>query len=214
MTKIPFSECGRKPAEIFFIIDSSGSITGKDFNKEISFVQSVIKLFDIGKNKTRIGLVSFSHETYMELPLNNNLTKQQILDKLDTIFQAGGGTNTAMALRMVRQQGFDSSVVRPEAAKIAIVLTDGLSADDDMTEREAKLIHELGVTVFAIGIGSGVDKIEIQNIASDPNERHAFQVDDFSSLETIKDLLAIKTCAVKPNNLRDDFKAQPCKYTL
>ena len=91
-----------------------------------------------------------------------------------------------------------ADVARPNVAQIAIVLTDGLSADERQTAKEARIAHKLGIKTFAIGIGSGVDMIEIRNIASDPSDDFVFQVADFGSLDAIKETLAIKTCGVKP----------------
>ncbi|XP_045215666.2 cartilage matrix protein-like [Mercenaria mercenaria] len=212
-TNIPSDQslknCGGKPADVFFIIDSSGSITSKDFNKEVQFVQSVVKLFDISSEKTRVGIISFSHMSKLILPLDKTLSKPQLLSKIRNIDHIGGGTNTAEALRMVRQDGFRRDKERPGVAKIAIVLTDGLSANEDLTKREAKLTQMAGIKVFAIGIGDGIDLLEIRNIASNPDDNYVFQVDDFNSLETIKDVLAIKACKEKPNDTPDQPNDQP-----
>lgn len=206
-----FSDCGGKPADVFFVIDSSGSISSKDFNKEVQFVQSVVKVFDIANEKTRVGIISFSHTTKMVLALDNSLTKSKLMSKIRNVEHIGGGTNTAEALRMVRQDGFRKDSERPGVAKIAIVLTDGLSINEDLTKREAKLTQLAGIKVFAIGIGHGIDLLEIKNIASNPDDDYVFQVDDFNSLETIKDVLAIKTCKVKPSAEEDKPKDQPSK---
>lgn len=195
--------CGGKPADVFFVIDSSGSINSKDFNKELDFVRNVVKMFDVSANKTRVGIVVFSHDAQMFLPLNNTLNKQELLDSISKVSHIGGGTNTAAALRLVRQDGFLNDIARAKVPKIAIVLTDGLSANEDLTQREAKLTQLSGISVFAIGIGNGVDLIEIRNIASNPDDNYVFQVDDFNSLDTIKEVLAIKTCDENPTETND-----------
>ena len=53
------ADCGNKPADIEFVLDSSGSILYKDFRKQLIFTQNLVDIFDVGANKTRIGLVSF-----------------------------------------------------------------------------------------------------------------------------------------------------------
>lgn len=198
---------------MFFIIDSSGSITNKDFNREISFVQSVAKLFDIGNDKTRVGLISFSHDSQLVLPLDNKLSKAELLERISQIPHIGGGTDTAEALRLVRQRGFASGVARANVAQIVIVLTDGLSMDADLTAQEARYAHAAGIKVFAIGIGYGADLSEVRNIASNPDNDYVFQVDDFRSLDTIKEVLANKTCAEKPSDIHSNTTQQsPGKY--
>ncbi|KAL4227330.1 Trimeric coiled-coil oligomerization domain of matrilin [Mactra antiquata] len=190
--------CGGKPADVVFVVDSAGSITRKDFNKQLQFVQNVVELFDLSTNKTRVGIVVFSHSSKLVLSLDNNWDKASVKNKIRNIKHIGGGTYTSDALRMVRQEAFARGVVRDNVAKIAIVLTDGLSANEELTKKEAELTQAAGINVFAIGIGKGVDLVEIQNIASNPDDNYVFQVGDFNSLETIKETLAIKTCNEKP----------------
>lgn len=169
-------------------------------------------MFDIASDKTRVGLISFSHTAKLVLPLDNSLNKKQLMDRISNIDHIGGGTDTAEALRMVRQDGFRKEIRRPGVAQIVIVLTDGLSANEDLTFREAKLTQSADIKIFAIGIGHGVDLIEVKNIASNPDDNFVFQVNDFNSLETIKDVLAIKTCKVAPVDVKDKPNDQPSMY--
>ena len=48
--------------------------------------------------------------------------------------------------------------------------------------------------MFAIGVGKYVDRKELSDIASDPDDDHMFMVDDFNALSTILEMLAAKTC--------------------
>ncbi len=77
---------------------------------------------------------------------------------------------------------------------MAIVITDGKSSDTKNTSLEAELTRAAGIHVFAVGVGSSVDLHELHNIASKPVEQYAFQVRSFAALDSIKELLAIKTC--------------------
>ena len=65
------ADCGNKPADIEFVLDSSGSILYKDFRKQLIFTQNLVDIFDVGANKTRIGLVSFrSQSIYIIYAIN------------------------------------------------------------------------------------------------------------------------------------------------
>lgn len=59
--------CGNKPADIEFVLDSSGSILFKDFRKQLQFTENLVDLFDIGSNKTRVGMVSFRCYTRVQV---------------------------------------------------------------------------------------------------------------------------------------------------
>ena len=59
---------------------------------------------------------------------------------------------------------------------------------------EAARARAQGIHVFAIGIGSEVERAELLGIASSPSENYVFQVGDFTALQYIREILAIKTC--------------------
>lgn len=51
--------CGNNPADIVFVLDESGSIWGPDFDRQISFVENVISIFDISEGNTNFGVLTF-----------------------------------------------------------------------------------------------------------------------------------------------------------
>lgn len=167
-------------------------------------------MFDIGKETTRVGVIVFSSSSKQVISLDNNFEKSELLKNIGEIKHIGGGTNTADALRMVRQNGFARNIVRDNVTRIAIVLTDGLSSSEELTRKEAELTQAAGINVFAIGIGDGFDLIEIQNIASNPHDTYVYQVGDFNSLETIKDVLTIKACSQKPSEVKQNDQPGKC----
>ena len=103
-----------------------------------------------------------------------------------------GGTNTALALHHARTQGL--AAAREDAARVIILLTDGQSENATQALQEAREAREEGMAVFAVGIGSHTDMVELMGVASDPDENFVFRVDSFGGLENIRELLAIKTC--------------------
>ena len=168
----------------------------------MEFVHDIIDILDLGPNKTRIGLLTFSDVTEFYLQLSYKMTRDEYQQQLNYVRYLGGGTDTATALRRMREEGFasdlSSSSDRADVAKIAIVLTDGLSLLPDLTAREAQLAHIMGIQIFSVGIGAGVDKQELRDIASDPDDKFILHVDDFGSLREIKSKLAARTCTVEP----------------
>lgn len=51
------------------------------------------------------------------------------------------------------------------------------------------------VQVFTVGVGSGVDKSELNAVATDPDNTHVLTVTDFSKLQQITASLNSKACA-------------------
>ena len=153
------------------------------------------------------------------------MTKKEDYDSaLNTATYMKGGTDTATALRRMREEGFYGTLNKnpgEEVARVAIVLTDGLSRTPDVTAREAELARKVGIQIFAIGIGEGIDKRELMDIASKPTDKFFLHVDDFGSLLNIKLKLAARSCTVEPldgfsgladhaGNLLVQFQALAC----
>ncbi|XP_069136986.1 cartilage matrix protein-like isoform X4 [Argopecten irradians] len=191
--------CGGKPADVYFLLDSSSSIRQSDNIKQLEFVKDVVTMFDIGENKTRIGISTFSHKYHQEFNFQSYYNKDDLLRAIDKVSYLRGGTDTASALRHIRREVFTPNVSRGNVARILVVITDGYSRSPRSTAAEAALLHQMGVNVFAVGVTQDVDIKELEQIASQPMEdvqSFMFNVSNFDALKTIKNVLAIRTCHV------------------
>lgn len=191
-------KCGGKPADVFFLLDSSSSIWLPDFHKQLRFVEHVIDLLNTTNGNTRIGLVTFSNQVRLVMRLGSPDNKQKIKEMLtrSDIYLTGGSTDTANAIGFVRDVGFNPKEARSGVAHIMIVITDGQSSDQQATAYHAKMAHDAGIYVFAIGVGKDTDYHELKQMASDPDVNFVFRVGAYDALESIKHILVIKTCKV------------------
>lgn len=164
----------------------------------MEFIHNVVDILDIGPNKTRVGLMTFSDEAEFHVKLEQAVDKESFMTMSNTAKYIGGGTDTGNALRHLREEGFygEESEQRPGVAKVVVILTDGLSISPDITAREAKLLQNTGVQIFSIGIGEGVDKQELEDMASKPADKFLLHVDDFGALDGIRMMLAARACTV------------------
>jgi collagen type VI alpha len=199
-------DCGGKPADIYFALDASSSVWPIDFKKQLTFIESLISLFDVSQKKTRVGLVLFSDRVQPIFDFNTLQTKENLISKMKNITFMSGRTKTAEALKFVHEQGFSPDVARQGVAHIMFVFTDGISKRPHVTAREAELAKRRGIYMFAVGIGRSVEKTELKDIASEPSDDFVFHVSNFSVLGTIRNILAIKTCAIQPENFVADQK--------
>jgi len=101
---------------------------------------------------------------------------------------------THKAIRWARSRGFIRERFREGVAQILIVLTDGKSNNGNLTKVESKRARDLGMYIFAIGIGRGTDDQELTDIASQPSRKYKFHVTSFGALEGLEDVLAKSTC--------------------
>ncbi|XP_052101554.1 uncharacterized protein LOC127735434 [Mytilus californianus] len=196
-----FGRCNDKPADIYFVMDSSSSIGRQNYEKQKSFLVNLVRKFDIGSDKTRVGVIPFSNDYRVAVPLGLINDIGGLSKAIHNIPYKRGGTHTAAALKYVKNFGFASGTSRQNAAQIVIVLTDGYSRDPESTKHEAKKLHDAGINTFVIGIGDGIDMEELRSIASDPNDKHLFLVDDFNALDSIKDLLVSRACDIPANSI-------------
>ena len=119
----------------------------------------------------------------------------QIVDAIGRIEQTRGETNTAAALHDIRRHFFSTKhSPRDGIVRIAIIVTDGRSDHPLATSREATLLRDSGVHVFAVGVGQDIDMGELHAIASRPAADYVNTVDNYDALNSIKELLAIKAC--------------------
>ncbi|KAL5019862.1 hypothetical protein ScPMuIL_002754 [Solemya velum] len=195
--------CGGKPADVFFLLDSSSSIELPDFDKPKNFVKNVVNLFDIGAKKTRVGVSTFSYEYEPHISLAEYDIKSDLLMAIENTSYLSGGTNTGDAIRNVRETVFMGGSARREVGHVLIVLTDGMSKIPETTKMEAMRAKDEGIYIFAIGIGDNIDIDELRSISSKPNDNYMFQVDSFDALESIRDILAIRSCEVPVSDQPD-----------
>ncbi|XP_062581120.1 collagen alpha-4(VI) chain-like [Saccostrea cucullata] len=192
----PNTECGEKEADIVFILDASSSEGADNFKKELNFTADFMKGFQIGKQHVQFGLVTYSSYARNQFYFNTYNDLQSILHKLDTISYTGGSTHTESGLSSAKFQYYSHHGGRPNAQKIAIVLTDGMSYSSSRTIAKANELKKMGVKVISVGIGKDVSQTELNGIATDL--QHVFTVGDFDALKSIQYEIKTAACAI-PN---------------
>ena len=187
--------CGGKPADLVFVMDSSGSIGADDFVRQKNFIKGMVDLFETDTGKIRVGVVAYSNWAFLEFHLNAYTNRRDIKARIDQVPHFRGDTNTGSAIAYVRDVMFtEHNGARDGVPRIGIVLTDGRSNDPVFTMQEAVKTHAQDIVLMALGVGDDISRYELTSIASDPDDEFAFQVADYTALEYIKDMLAIKAC--------------------
>uniref|UniRef100_A0A803TII3 VWFA domain-containing protein n=1 Tax=Anolis carolinensis TaxID=28377 RepID=A0A803TII3_ANOCA len=165
----PFLGCEEtEEADIYFLIDGSGSIYPDDFHDMKVFMNELISMFQVGTDRVRFGVVQYGSTPQTEFEIHQYNTVAQLKDAIKGIQQLGGGTRTGDALTYM-QRLFNSSV-RAQVPQFLIIITDGQSQDH-------------GIVIYAIGVKSAVQS-ELEDIAG--TKDRMFFVNDFDSLDLIK----------------------------
>ena len=84
------TDCGTRPADIHFLLDSSSSVGIANFQKQLDFVKNFAKAFNIGPTGTQIGATIFSSSPSNQFWMNDHLDKPSLLSAIDYIPYPGG----------------------------------------------------------------------------------------------------------------------------
>ena len=83
---------------------------------------------------------------------------------------------------------------RPNVPNVAIIVTDGQSNNPPLTAIEARKARAKGITILALGVGRGIGKAELNEMATDPDSSHVYTADNFDALSSLQALLSNKAC--------------------
>ncbi|CAC5403478.1 unnamed protein product [Mytilus coruscus] len=169
--------CSNQPADIGFLIDESGSVGAADFKINLDFVGKFVDDFDIGNSSVKISLFAFHQLIGNGFYVSCCNDKASIKSEIDNINFNSGGENFEVALAFAINNMFQSvNGARNFSLKILMFFTDGQSLVQD----GGSLLHQLGVIVYAVGIGSGVVREQLNEIAT--NASYVFLVPSYSDL--------------------------------
>ncbi|CAO2583473.1 Integrin alpha-M [Lemmus lemmus] len=194
-------ECPKQESDIAFLIDGSGSIHPRDFQKMKEFVSTVMEQFT--KSKTLFSLMQYSDEFRTHFNFDDFKKNPNPRTHVNPIRQLNGKTKTASGIRKVVRELFQKvSGARENALKILVVITDGEKYGDPLNYEDViPEANRAGVIRYVIGVGNAFSskksRQELDTIASKPAEDHVFQVDNFEALKTIQNQLQEKIFAIE-----------------
>ena len=185
-----------------YVVDSSGSINYKDArNWDITkeFLVNVTRLFMIGPDDVQVGFVLFSEVATVEWGLTRYQDQASLISAIRNVRYIGDRTNLNDGLYLTRTQVLaPGQGTRTGALKAAIILTDGVDNvpvnGTELTLQNATLAKRDNIRLTAIGVSDQVNVARLQQIASQPSDRHYYPVDDFRALDSIVNELAPIVC--------------------
>lgn len=119
----------------------------------------------------------------------------------------GGGTNDADAIRYTGQQVFSQySGARGNVPRIAVLITDGGSANPSVAAAAADKARTENIGMIAVGVGNRVNSAELNSIADKPSSENTFTVGSYDALDSITDKLIAQMC--KGNNQCNSYLCQ------
>ncbi|NWU56104.1 COSA1 protein, partial [Dromas ardeola] len=192
-------KCRVTPLELVFVIDSSESVGPDNFDITKTFMKTVIDKVSANHATARIGIINFSHKVRLVSSLEQNKNKEHLKSDVDKMPYLGEGTYTASAIQEAIKL---FQAARPAVRKVAVVITDGQAdaRDEVRLDTVVRKAHAMNIEIFVIGIVQRTDPHyddflkEMQLIATDPDEEHVYQIDDFMTLSALENKLITKIC--------------------
>lgn len=90
-------------ADLVFLVDGSWSVGRENFKYIRNFIGAVAGAFDIGEDKTRVGVVQYSTDTRTEFNLNQYSRRAELLQAIRNLPYKGGNTMTGMLYECKRE---------------------------------------------------------------------------------------------------------------
>ncbi|XP_071324339.1 collagen alpha-6(VI) chain-like isoform X2 [Trachinotus anak] len=178
-------------ADIFFLIDHSGSIYPSDFEDMKKFIIEFLNTFRISPQHVRLGVAKYADSPNLEFDLTTYTDAKTLEKAVKDIKQIGGGTETGRALEFMGPHFERAMATRGhKVPEYLVVITDGKSSDEVIAPAEK--LRAQGVIVYAIGV-KAADVGELQEIAGDP--KRTFFVNNFDALRPIKDDIITDICS-------------------
>ncbi|KAB1257212.1 Integrin alpha-11, partial [Camelus dromedarius] len=186
--------------DIIIVLDGSNSIY--PWVEVQHFLINILKKFYIGPGQIQVGVVQYGEDVVHEFHLNDYRSVKDVVEAASHIEQRGG-TETRTASEAFQKGG------RKGAKKVMIVITDGESHDSPDLEKVIQQSERDNVTRYAVavlgyynrrGINPEAFLNEIKYIASDPDDKHFFNVTDEAALKDIVDALGDRIFSLEGTN--------------
>ncbi|XP_067241669.1 collagen alpha-6(VI) chain-like isoform X3 [Chanodichthys erythropterus] len=182
-------------ADIYFLVDESGSIDYADFEDMKKFIIEWLDVFEIGNDHVRIGVVKFASRATTVFRLHDYSTKAGVEKAVKGLVMNGGGTRTDLGLREMIPLFKEAVQTRGEKVReLLIVITDGESrnTEEPVEVPAEELRTEQNVTIYAIGVKTA-SVPELELISGSP--QRTFYVKNYDFLKDIKKDILTEICS-------------------
>ena len=98
------------PLDFAILVDTSGSISRKNFKLLLRFIRSLVNSFQVSEDHTHIAIIEYSTRASVQLRFNDlpgsKLTKNNVFDILNKLPHTRGYTFIDRALRLANEEVF------------------------------------------------------------------------------------------------------------
>ena len=166
-------------------MDSSGSMTYSDFNKEKTFVKDAARELGVAAGQSRAAVILFSANAEVKIDFGQTPTLEGFQKAVDELnHQYGLHTRIDKALKLTAEKVFPAKATGGWR-RIVLLLTDGKqdhggAADAIDLGAVSRPLREAGVRLIAVGITKDANRAELVNITA--SEEDVIMARDFNDL--------------------------------
>ena len=176
-------ECkNRKPVDIGFMLDESGSVVSKDWKNTGKFTKVVAKAASIQKDLGRASIITFDSTSKLKITFDAHQIYDAFARAVDNLNQGGGGTNIIDALDKGLNEMFQTkNGMREKSEKIAVLITDGKDFGNGISiyKEVGKKYQERNIKLLIVGVGN-VDREKLKELVKE--KRDFFVAENFDQL--------------------------------
>jgi len=176
---------GGQPVVAVFVADTSGSMDGTPIKELKSSLVNAAQYIGSGNY---IGLVSYSDDVYINLPIAEFSGKQiAYFNGAVKDLSAGGGTATYNAVLEGIKLLLDQKAAMPNAKLMLFVLSDGIQNRGYSLDQITSVVQGLSIPIHTIGYGSGADMSGLSALSS-INEASSTKADESNVVYNLRNI--------------------------
>ncbi len=182
----PFSGAREYNLDLCIALDNSLNINGNDeWELEKEFASTLIGALYYALDSLHVGLVIFSEETTIEIPLHRIKDINEVRNETESSMYSGNSNSRGrVPLFETRTKCFSTQEDRLAIANVAIFVTGSMPdnrQDRDRSYEQADSLRKTGTTIIAVGTDD-VDSEFLKGISSEGEYGNYFQAASFSEM--------------------------------
>ncbi len=176
---------GGQPVVAVFVADISGSMDGTPIKELKSSLLNAAQYIGEGNY---IGLISYSDNVYVNLPIGEFTGKQKAyFNGAVKDLSAGGGTATYDAVLAGVKMLLNKKAEMPNAKLMLFVLSDGVQNRGYTIEQITPVVQGLSIPIHTVGYGTGADMTGLTAL-SNINEASSTKADESNVVYNLRNI--------------------------
>ena len=192
---LEFSRCTH-PADIAFLVDSSGSLNEEGFNKQKVFIKAIAQRLDVSPMDSLIGVVTDSDRASVEIKFSDYEYQEDLMEAIEALRYKGKATRIDKAINMAtRELMSPRGGRRKKIPGVMVILTDGRQTIDSDTrplDQVAANLRKLEIKTLVVGIGELADVRELRKMTT--RDEDIFIARTLSALPNVIQPVAARIC--------------------